>query len=456
MNTTPGPKSYTLGLRNAWRMSTRTLDFLSLMRDEYGDVARLTIFNRPWFVLSHPDDIETCLVKQSKVMVRDQYVEILKRTLGLGLLTNDGEDWKRQRKLMARAFTPRRIKNDGETMAAVGDRSLRGFHEQQEINIHQEMSRVTMEVVAEVLFGTGVDPAEVDVVRDSMETINEFYANSPEAVLMVPEWVPTPRNFRVRKSVRAIDGVIYRIIADRRAGPVRDDFLGTLLKAQDDGGTGMNDQQLRDEAITLFLAGHETTALALAATFYLLAQNPAVEERLYEEVRHVLDGRLPTASDVKDLPYAGRVLKEAMRIYPPAWTTGREAAEDVEIGGHHVPKGSQIMTSQWVVHRDPRWFPNPLAFDPDRWEDESAIPRYAYFPFGGGPRVCIGNHFAMMEATLLLAISMQRYHYELLPNQTLEFDPAVTLRPKGPGLRMRVHERPALARSIRPPQRQSA
>jgi hypothetical protein len=205
----------------------------------------------------------------------------------------------------------------------------------------------------------------------------------------------------------------------------------------------MSDRQLRDEAVTLFLAGHETTALALAHTIYLLALNTAVERKLYAEVHGVLRGRLPRADDVKALPYTECVLKEAMRLYPPAWTTGREVLEAVEIGGFVIPKGAQILTTQWVVHRDARWFPDPERFDPDRFRPERAkqLPRFAYFPFGGGPRVCIGNHFAMMEATMMLATMVQRFRIDLLPGQRLEFAPSVTLRQKGPGLRVRIVQR---------------
>jgi cytochrome P450 len=243
--------------------------------------------------------------------------------------------------------------------------------------------------------------------------------------------------------VKQIDDLVYRVIAARRAGEPREDLLGTLLAARDDDGAPMSDQQLRDEVITLFLAGHETTALALAHTFYLLSKNPDVERRLHAEVVSVLGGRLPSADDVRALPYTERVLKEVLRLYPPAWTTGREAAEEVEIGGYRIPKGAQILTSQWVVHRDPRWFPNPEGFDPDRWTPERAkgLPRFAYFPFGGGPRICIGNHFAIMEATLILAIIMQRFRIELLPGQRLDLRPSVTLRQVGPGLRVRLVER---------------
>lgn len=446
----PGPRGF-YGLRNVARFTTDSLGFLTDLKLEHGDVVCMKLLGKPWFMLSHPDDIEACLVKNAKSMGRDQYVEILERALGKGLLTNEGESWKRQRKLMAHAFTPKRIRSYGAAMAAVGDRSLKGWRDGDTIDVHEEMSRVALEVVAEVLFGASVEQSEVDTVQGAMHVLNDYFANSPEAVLMLPEWFPTPRLRRVARAVAAIDGVIYRIIGQRRRGEDRDDLLGTLLAAHDEGGEGMSDQQLRDEAVTLFLAGHETTALMLGHTMYLLGKYPDVERKLYAEIEGVLQGALPTAKDVKRLPYTERVLKEAMRLCPPAWTTGREALEDVEIGGYRIPRGAQILISQWVVHRDPRFYPNPEAFDPDRWENEKDLPRYAYFPFGGGPRVCIGNHFAMMEATLLLAILMQRYRLELLQGQRLELQPSVTLRPKGSGMKMRVHARPRLARSVRPP-----
>jgi len=318
-------------------------------------------------------------------------------------------------------------------MVEVTKRELGSWRGGETLSLHDEMSRITMEVVAAVLFGTSVGPEGVDVVRHSMEVLNEYFANSPEAMLKLPAWVPTPLNRRVSRAVADLDALVFEIIAERRqSGELRSDLLGTLLAAQDDDGSGMTDQQLRDEAITLFLAGHETTALLLAHTFYFLSKQPGVERQLRAEIEQVLEGRTPTAADVSRLPYAERVLKESMRLLPPAWTTGREALEDVDINGVHIPKGAQILISQWVVHRDPRFFPNPEGFDPDRWLPERAksIPRYAYFPFGGGPRVCIGNHFALMEATLVMAAIMQRFHVELLPGQRLELKPSVTLRQK--------------------------
>ncbi len=450
----PGPPGV-LGLRNVYRFSRSPLRWLRELRDHYGDFAEMRVLGKSWFLISNPADIETLLVENAHIMKRDEYVEILQRTLGLGLLTSDGDLWKRQRKLMSQAFTPKRIRTYAETMVAVTDRGI-PWGDGDEINLHQEMSRLTMEVVAAVLFGASIGAEQVTLVREAMDVINEYYANSPEAIVKLPSWVPTPRNVRVTRAVEQLDGLIYEIIAERRRDPdaaTKNDLLGTLLAALDEGGTGMTDQQLRDESITLFLAGHETTALALAHTIYLLSKYPDVERRLVAEIDQVLGGKLPTAEDVKKLPYTERVLKESMRLYPPAWTTGREAAEDIELHGVRIPKGAQLLMSEWVVHRDPRWFPNPEAFDPDRWEKDriEGLPRYAYFPFGGGPRVCIGNHFAMMEATLLLAIIMQRHHLELLPGQRLELAPSVTLRPKGSGLRMRVQHRREASDAARAP-----
>lgn len=442
----PGPPG-TYGVRNLVEFMRDQLGRLRALSDTYGDVSEMKFLGKTFFVLSHPDDIESALVKHAAKMKRDDYATVLERVLGKGLLTSDGELWKRQRKLMAQAFVPKRIQTYGEAMVRVTDAALRPWRDGATVNLHREISRVTMEVVADVLFGAGIGPEDVKTVGDAMEVVNEYMANSPEALLKLPGWVPTPRNYATTRAIEKIDELIYRIIASRRAAPARDDLLGTLLAAQDEDGTRMSDKQLRDEAITLFLAGHETTALTLAHTLYLLSKNPDVERKVHAEVTSVLGadgaGRLPTAEDVRALRYTERVLKESMRLYPPAWATGREVAEDVEIGGYTMPKGSQIMASQWIVHRDPRWFPNPEGFDPDRWSPEraSSIPRYAYFPFGGGPRVCIGNHFAMMEATLILAMIVQRFRVDLLAGQRLSLKPSVTLRQAGPGLSVRLRAR---------------
>ncbi|MFO0554624.1 MAG: cytochrome P450 [Polyangiaceae bacterium] len=445
----PGPPER-FGALNLVRFATSQLSWMRELADQYGDVVHVQVLGRPWFLVNHPDDIEAVFVKHARIMDRDDYSAVLERALGVGLLTSKGDLWKRQRKLMSQAFVPKRIQSYADAMVRVTEAGLRSWRHGDEANLHAEMSRVTMEVVADVLFGAGVSAKEGSTVREAMEVINEFFANSPEAIAKLPAWVPTPRNYRMNHAVSQIDALIFQIIAARRAGEPRDDLLGTLLAAQDDDGSVMTDRQLRDEAVTLFLAGHETTALTLAHTLYLLSTHPDVERKLHAEIASVLGARSPTAADVRALPYTESVLKESMRLFPPAWTTGREATEDVEIGGCFVPRGAQLLMSQWVVHRDPRWFPNPEGFDPERWSPERAkdIPRYAYFPFGGGPRVCIGNHFAMMEATLLLALIVRDWRLELLPGQKLELKPSVTLRQKGAGLKVRLVERAAHPREV--------
>ena len=438
----PGPPGR-YGLRNVASFMRDPLAFLRGLSARYGDIVQLKLLGTPYFVLSHPDDIEAVLVQHARSMGRDEYVEVLKNALGLGLLTSDGELWKRQRKLMSQAFVPRRITEYAEAMSRVTDAGLTRWRDGSVVNLHAEMSRLTMEVVAEVLFGAGLRAEDVTLVGHSMEEVNAFFANSPEALLKIPTRVPTPRNRRFVRAVADLDALLFRIIAERRTAPPRDDLLGTLLAAQDDDGARMSDGQLRDEAMTLFLAGHETTALALAHTLYLLGTHPEVAERLRAELDAVLGDRLPTADDARALPFTERVLKESLRLYPPAWTTGREAAEEVEVGGYRIPKGAQILASPWVVQRDARWFPDPERFDPDRWEGARGkeTPRFAYFPFGGGPRVCIGSHFAMLEATLMLALIARRWRVELLPGQTLTFKPSVTLRQAGEGLRARLFAR---------------
>jgi cytochrome P450 len=252
-------------------------------------------------------------------------------------------------------------------------------------------------------------------------------------VVPVPDWFPSPTNLRFRRTLKQLNAIIYRMIAQRRSQPQeRGDLLSILLHARDENdGAGMSDEQLRDEAMTIFLAGHETTANALSWTWYLLTQNPAEENKLLDELTAVLNGRPPTVADLSQLVFTERVLMESMRLYPPAYGFGRIALADCNIGGFRVPRGTNIILCPWVSHRDGRWFDEPLAFRPERWSNELAkrLPRYAYFPFGGGPRICIGNSFAMMEATLILATIAQRYHFRLRPDPPVVPHAYVTLRP---------------------------
>jgi cytochrome P450 len=428
------------GARNTLHFIANPLRWLRGLADDYGDLVSVKLLGRRYVIVSHPHDVERILVKEARIMKREDGVKIIARVLGQGLLTSEGDLWKRQRKLMAQAFSAKRIHDYGAAMVRVADEAIGHWKSGQTVNLHHEMTGITMKVVADVLFGESMDARDVAVVGDALEVVNEYASGSVEALLHVAKWVPTPRNLRVNRAVAALDRVVYEIIARRRAGEPRDDLLGTLLAARDDDGAGMSDSQLRDEVMTLFLAGQETTSLALAHAFYLLSKHPASDRRLYAEIASALQGRLPTADDLRALPFADWVLKETMRLYPPAWAIGRENTEAFDLHGLKIPVGTQLIASPWIVHRDARWFPNPEGFDPERWSAERAkdVPRYAYFPFGGGPRVCIGNHFAMMEATLLLALLAQRFRVELLAGERLELKPAVTLRQEGRGLRVRL------------------
>jgi cytochrome P450 len=433
------------GVNNLTRFARNPMRFLQDC-SELGDTvtARMMPGGARWVLLFHPSDVETMLVAHAGDVGRDEYSHVLKRALGEGLLTSDGELWKRQRRLSSSAFTPKRIRGYATQMASVTDAGLGRWRAGEAINLHEELSRLTMEVVADVLFGAGVASEDVTTVRESMEVFNAYFGRSFEVVLRIPTWVPTPLHRRLGHANERIDALIARIVESRRrGGAVRDDLLGALLAATDDDGSKMDDRQLRDEVVTLFLAGHETTALALTHSLYLLGKHPDVERRVAAEIASVLGGRVPTADDVPRLSYTECVIKESMRLYPPAWVTGREVTKPFSIGGADLVVGDQVMVSQWIVHRDPRWFPSPEAFDPDRFTPEASAgrPRFAYFPFGGGPRVCIGNHFAMMEAVLMLAMIVARFRVELLPFEDLRFSPSVTLRPKGRGVRARLATR---------------
>jgi cytochrome P450 len=430
-----GPRSR-LGLRDVATFARDPLGFLQSLQSQQGDVATVRMLGVRWILLSHPDDVETLFVHRAADLGRDDYTDILKRVLGEGLLTSDGDKWKRQRKLLSSAFTPKRIRGYADAMASVTARALERSGGGGVVNLHERMSELTLEVVADVLFGASVSEADVATVQSSMEAFNDYFAQSPEAVLRIPSWVPTPRLRAVAKARDQLDTLVFRILRERRSRPARDDLLGAMIAALDDDGSGMDDAQLRDETVTLFLAGHETTALALTHALYALARHPEIERRVVAEIREVLGDRLPTADDVPRLVLVDRVLKESMRLYPPAWVTGREVIRAFRLGELDLEVGDQVLVAPWTMHRDARHWRDPEAFDPERFSPEGSRERhrYAYLPFGGGPRTCIGNHFAMMEATILLALFVRRFHCELLPFQELRFAPAVTLRPAGEGV----------------------
>jgi cytochrome P450 len=429
----PGPKRHLLS-GNLPEFRRDMLAFLTRCARDYGDVVSVRLGPRRFIMLNQPAYIEEVLVTNSRNFGKHYAFRFNRLLLGNGLLSSGGEFWLRQRRLAQPAFNRSRIARYGAIMVESAERLTAGWRDGDTRDLHAEMARLTLDIVAETLFGADIEGQQGDVGEAIEITMNHFTTRI-RGLVMVPNSLPTPLNLRMRRAVRQLDTIIYRIIGQRRAaGEDRGDLLSMLLHARDeDDGRGMTDQQLRDEVMTLFLAGYETTALALSWTWYLLALHPEAEGRLLAECRHVLAGRLPTADDLPHLRYTEQVVLESMRLYPPAYILGREALAEFEIGGYRVPAGTTIWLSQWVMHRHPRYFDRPDQFEPDRWANDLAtrLPRYVYFPFGAGPRQCIGNAFAMMEMILVLATIGQKFHFTCLPGPPVIPRPAFTLRPTG-------------------------
>ncbi len=438
----PGPPNR-FGLGNLRGMMRDQLAHMTAAA-EYGPLVDLPILFERYVLVLDPDLIQQSLAQGHTVMRKDRFTHELERVLGRGLVTSEGALWRTQRKLVAHAFIPRRIRTYADSMVAAARRSLDGWSDGQELPIHQSMAELTLDIVGRTLFDADVRGAAREV-GDALQVISDFYSSVLESPIQPPEWWPSPRMVRFRRAIRNVDRILGDIIEERRrSNEDRGDLLSALLQAQDEDGGGMSDRQLRDECVTLFLAGHETTSIALANSLYFLSNHPEIEARVHEEASAVLGRRAATSDDYPRLELTERVIKESMRLLPPVYTIGRQLLEDFELGGYTIERGDTLLFVQWITHRSPNNFDDPLRFDPDRWLPERAkdIHRYAYFPFGGGPRICIGNHFAMMEAVLVLATLVREYRFELLPDQTLELQPAVTLR-AAKDLTMRLEARGA-------------
>ena len=402
----------------------------TLQRD-YGDIVTMRYYNFRVFFISHPDYIEQVLVTDNRKFIKGRILRKNKQLFGNGLLTSEGDFWLRQRRLAQPAFHRGRVASYADTMVRYASRIASEWRNGEERDIHAEMMRLTLSIVAKTLFDADVD-REAKRVGHALEAIMQLNSDFRKLIL-TPTWLPTPRKIRATIATAKLNRIVYRFIEERRASGVDNgDLLSMLLAARDDDGSRMTDRQLRDESITIFLAGHETTANALSWTWMLLAQNPNVESKLHEELDRVLGGREPTVEDLPNLRYTGQVITESMRLYPPAWGMARVAIDNTEIAGYPIPKGCGVSLAQWVVHRDPRWFDAPLEFRPERWEGDlmKRLPRFAYFPFGGGPRQCIGNNFAVMEASLLLATLAQQFRISLTPGREIIPAASITLRPK--------------------------
>ena len=442
----PGPRGGLIwgNVRQARR---DTLNFYAQSRREFGDIVLFRSIGRySWLFLAHPDDIDHVLRIKHQNYPKGFFSLQLQPLVGQGLLTSEGEHWLRQRRLAQPAFHRKRLATLAGTMsdAATGTaaRWQALARADQPVDVAGEMMRLTLQIVGQALFSTDTTAAAAQVsgaVDVAIDYIN-YRLNHPFAF---SERVPTLRNLRFGRARRVLDGVVNSIIEERRrSGADTGDLLSMLLLARDEAtGEGMSDQQLRDEVMTILLAGHETTAVAMSWTWYLLSQHPQIERNLHDELDGVLGGRTPMIEDLPNLPYTRMVVDESLRLYPPAWGIARQAKDADEIRGYPIAPGTPIAMLTWVTHRHPEFWDAPESFDPERFTPARSAgrPHFAYFPFGGGPRQCIGNNFALMEAQIILATLAQHFTPRLAPGHRVEPQPLLTLRPR---YGMRMHLRP--------------
>jgi len=413
------------------------IDFFQRAWHVHGDVFRFRNGPVVAHVVVHPEYVHHVLVHHRRNYVKGLGYRKTQDLLGLGLLTSEATLWQGQRRLMQPPFTPRNVARFDTDMVSVALATVQRWRPAaasgEPIHLHREMLRLTINIIGKTLLGMppGGESSEVALVeayREACEVINTRLSSFTD----LPLYVPTPGNLRIRRALKVLDGRIASIIAERRKRGPRADLLSTLIEACHESGEGMSDQQIRDEVITLFFAGHETTASALTWTWYLLSEHPEIEQRLHAELDKVLGGRLPTFAELPRLEYTRRVFEEAVRLYPPVWTFPRQAVEDDEIGGFHIPKGSLIFPCQYLTHRHPEFWEEPERFDPDRFLPERARgrPLHAYYPFGAGPRACLGNHFSLAEASLVLATLAQHFSLRRVPGLPVKPVSVITLQPE--------------------------
>jgi len=431
------------GIRPLVQLRRNRLAYIAQMGRRSVDIRCLQIGSRRIFQVNHPELIHDVLVTHDWNFIKGQGLRASRPVLGKGLLTSEGELHRRQRRLVQPAFHNERLASYGEIMVACADVAGRSWNNEAPIPIDREMMRLTLEIVGRTLFGADLTDDAAGVGASLTRALRLFLLlNSPVTQLLFPLRRLAERN--AASTRHEIEQVLRKVIHEHRKDPDHyDDMLSLLIRSSDEGGTGyMSEDLLLDESLTLFLAGHETTANALTWTWYLLAQHPLVTERLYTELDEVLGGELPQPSDLSRLRFAGQVFREALRLYPPAWIIAREAVTDYQLGEIKVPAGSTVVMSPYATHRDPRFWQSPEEFNPDRWIDEASVarPKFTFFPFGAGTRVCIGEHFAMMEGVLLLATIGQQWSLHLVSGQKIELWPQLTLRPRH-SIQMRLEAR---------------
>jgi cytochrome P450 len=438
----PGPAVWESG-RIFQRFRKDRIELFTNFAETYGDLCYYFMGPQAVCLVNDPVWIKQILVNDHRQFKKGRFLEIAKDLLGEGLLTSEGEFHTRQRRIIQPLFHRQMIRAYGETMVENTARYRERWQAGQSVDLAQEMMRLTLIIVGKTLFDSDVEGDASDV-GEAMHTVLEMFniMGNPLALLARKLNLPNPTRQRFFKAKALLDHTLDQIIAKHRSGQSqRQDLIGTLLNARDTegDGLGMSDQQIRHEALTLFMAGHETTANALAWSWYLLAQYPRVQACLQKELKNVLGDRLPTVDDLPHLVYTRQILTEAMRLFPPAWMLGRRTINEYALGDYTLPKGCVVLMSQYLVHHSSKWYTEPEIFRPERWTQDfrEQLPKFAYFPFGGGPRNCIGEAFAWMEGVLVIATLAQTWRFELEPEQEIALQPLVTLRPKF-GIKMQV------------------
>ena len=440
----PGPKGVPV-IGNSGQYARDPFEFITACAEAYGDVVHFELGPIDTYMITNPADIERVLVtddaKYTKPKFQDDAIGDL---LGEGLLLSEGDTWRKQRELAQPAFLMSRLSGLSDQMVDYTVEMLDDWTGGEVVNVHLEMARLTVKIIVEAMFGSTIDDERVRTVQENLEPLGSRFEPNPFR-FAIPDWAPTKENREYKRALSTIEEVVWDLIDEREGTQDGDgeepmDLLSILLRARAEGR--QTDENLRDEMVTMLLAGHDTTALTLTYTWYLLSQHPEVEGRVHEELDSLLGGDRPTFADVRQMEYTEAVLNEAMRLYPPVYTIFREPQVDVRLGGYRIPEGSAVMLSQWAVHRSPRYWDDPLEFDPDRWLDERADdrPRFAYFPFGGGPRFCIGKQLSLLEARLILGTVCQEYRLEYERDEPFDLRGSLTMHPRQP-MEMRLVDR---------------
>ncbi|HET7148828.1 MAG TPA: cytochrome P450 [Candidatus Nitrosopolaris sp.] len=429
---------------------------------KYGEISHFQLGRQHVYLINNPDYIEKVLVYDHRNFTKGKRLQLAKALLGEGLVTSEGDLHNRQRRIIQPLFHPKQITTYSKVITNYAARLNHKWKDGETLDILKEMMQMTLSIICKSVLNYEVE-SEAEEVGRALTTCRNYSKRLQSPLGQVLNRIPILPNVKgARKSKEKLDRLVYGLIKERRQRPESsaksyDDLLARLLQAQDSAesspdtgdkskngpASGMSDTQVRDEIMTIFIAGHETTANALTWTFYLLSQHPGVEEKLLAELKAVIDSNgVATVNDIPKLKFTERVVRESMRLYPPVWAMGRSVGDDYPLGGYTIPAGSTIMMSQYVMHRDPRYYNEPDRYDPDRWDSESrsALPRFSYFPFGGGIRACVGEPFAWMEAILVLATIGRQWKMRLVPGHRVELDPAITLRPKY-GMKMKLERR---------------